>query len=61
MRKAISGMFISLMAVVLMGCVPSDEPLSVETEIDEVRYEIEVDRKQGYGNTWEIEVPKFND
>jgi hypothetical protein len=61
MQKAISGMMVSLMAVVLMGCVPSDEPLTVETEVDEVRYEIEVDRKQGYGNTWEIEVPKFNE
>lgn len=60
MRKAISLMFIAVMAFSLSACKPSDEE-AIRVEQDEVEHEIEVDRKNGVGNTWEIEVPKFND
>ena len=53
-------MFVAVMAFSLSACKPSDEEV-IRVEQDEVEHEIEVDRKNGVGNTWKIEVPKFND
>ena len=58
--KVLKGVLVLMLVMALMGCEPAVGE-SVSVEEDEVKHEIEVDRKSGFGNTWEIEVPKFND
>lgn len=52
------GLAVLVLVMSLAGC-----ETAVDNEVvkDEVKHEIEVDRKDGFGNTWRIELPKFED
>lgn len=56
--KIFKGLVVLVLVMSLVGCETAVKEEAVE---DEVKHEIEVDRKDGFGNTWRIELPKFED
>lgn len=52
------GLVVLALVMSLVGCETAVKEEVVE---EEVKHEIDVDRKNGFGNTWQIELPKFED